>query len=60
MSEQRLKQALSIPGYDILLPDTGYKNEQARILLLVSNNIPCTLVKHPDYMSTIPSITVEV
>ena len=60
VSEQSLKQALSIPGYDILVPDTWYKNEHARILLLVSNNISCTLVKHPAYMSTIPSITVEV
>ena len=60
MSEQNLKQALSIPGYDILLPDTWYRKEQARIILLVSNSISCTLVKQPAYMSNIPSITVEV
>ena len=47
VSEQNLKQALSIPGYDILLPDTWYKKEQARIILLVSISITCTQVKHP-------------
>ena len=60
LSEQNLRQALSIPGYDILLPDTWYRKEQARIILLVSNSISCTLVKQPAYMSNIPSITVEV
>ena len=28
VSEQNLKQALFIPGYDILLPDTWYRKEQ--------------------------------
>ena len=60
MSEFGLKQALSIPGYDILLPDTRGTSDQARILLYAKFSISCKLMKQPQYVNSLPTITVEV
>ena len=60
VTEESLKQALALPGYVIMLPDTWRLANQARLILYIKATTSCKVVKQPQYTSSIPTITLEV
>lgn len=60
LSELQIRQALSIPGYSIILPATWTQHHTARIMVYVSSEVQAKVVNTAVALSELPTITLEV
>ena len=57
---QKLEESLSITGYSIILPDSWYKHDQARLVVFVSDDVKTEIVPQLPDNSDLPCITLDV
>ena len=49
---QKLEESLSITGYSIILPDSWYKHDQARLVVFVSDDVKTKIVPQSSFSET--------
>ena len=58
-TDEIIKNALRIPGFDIILPNSWSTHETARIILYIKNSITFKYLSSQDSISDLPVISIE-